>query len=90
MCLSRMSLASSRASAKPCQRDQIELLVDIERSYHLVKLLLDGVARVLLEHIHLAVVCRVGARVPVGGCDLLVEFASLDDDIEACSREMVS
>ena len=68
-----MSLASSRASAKdlifasaePGQRDEIELLVDIERFERLLKLLLDRIVHLLLEHIDLAVVGRIGARVRI-------------------------
>jgi hypothetical protein len=42
----------------------------------------DGIVGLLLEHIYLAVVSGVGARIRVGGFDLLIEFPSLDDDVE--------
>src|SRR4026209_523159 len=55
---------------------------DVERVERFLELLLDRIVGAFLEHIHLAVVGGIGARVGVGGFDLLIEFTSLDDDEE--------
>jgi hypothetical protein len=81
--LARLGKGCVFATTKPSQREQIELLVDVEDLKCRLELLPDGiVGLLLLEHIYLAVVSGVGARIRVGGFDLLIEFPSLDDDVE--------
>ena len=80
--LPRFREGAEFAAAEPSERQEVELLIDIEPRERRPQLLHDRIVRLFLQHIDFAIIRGVGPGIGICRRDLLVELTRLHDDEE--------